>query len=182
MKLWNPAVGGSTILGALMFAGPASCAKDAKDDAAKHDHAKHGHAKHGHAKHGHSGHSATSDHSGAAPTTAPAARNYADAIRQFRMRMASLDAILKSGDYDGVHKDSVAIAKLGDSLGALAAAPGSPVPRDRVKDVTTAGTELAAAARSFHSAAHDEDLATVKADYARMGTLIDSLARHVAGS
>ena len=173
MKFWKPAVGGSTVLAALILAGPASCAKDAKDDGA---------AKHDHAAHGPSGHSATSDHSGAAPTTAPAARNYADAIKRFRARMASLDAILKSGDYDAVHKDSVAIGKLGDSLGALAAAPGSPVLRDQVEAVTAAGKELAAAARSFHSAAHDEDLATVKADYARMGKLIDSLARHVPGS
>lgn len=48
-----------------------------------------------------------------------------------------------------------------------------------MKDVTTAGTELKHASRTFHKAAHNDDLATVKADYARMNKLIDSLARHV---
>ena len=146
------------------------------NDDSDHDHA----AKHGHsAKHDHPGHGAPSDHAGATSTTAPAAQNYADAIHEFRTHMASLAAILKSGDYDGVHKDSVAIGKLGESIGTLAAAQGSPVPSDNLKDVKAAGTELAAAARSFHKAAHNDDLPRVKADYAQMGKLIDSLARHV---
>lgn len=166
MKFWKPAVGGSAVLAALVLSGPASCTKAAKHDPAAHDH---------------SGHSAMSDHSTSpAATTAPAARDYADAMEQLRARMTSLDVILKSGEYDDVHKDSVAIGRLGKSLGALAGAPNSPVPKDKVADVTAAGTELAAAARSFHSAAHESDLPKVREDYAHMGELVESLARYVA--
>lgn len=163
MKFWNPAVGGSTVLAALILTGPASCMKPAKQVRAAHDH---------------SGNSAMSDHPAA--EAAPAARNYADAITQLRARMVSLDAILKSGDYDAVHKDSVAIGALGKSLGAMAGAANSPVPKDQVADVTAAGTELAAASRSFHTAAHEPDLPKVKEHYAHMGKLVESLARYVA--
>lgn len=146
------------------------------------DHSDHDHAaKHDHAvKQDHSGHAATSDHSGATATTVPAAQNYADAIAQIRAHMTSLDTILKSGDYDAVHKDSVAIGTLGKSLGALATASNSPVPKGKVTDVTAAGTELAAASRSFHTAAHEPDLPKVKEHYAHMGQLVESLARYAA--
>lgn len=162
VKFWKPVVGGSTVLAALILSGPVSCTK-----AAKHDHSAHDRP----------GDSAMSDHSPA--TAAPAARNYADAIEQLRTRMTSLDAIVKSGEYDDVHKDSVAIGKLCGSLGAMAAAPNSSVPRDKVTEVTAAATELSAAARSFHSAAHDEDLPQVKAHYAHMSRLVHSLAAYV---
>jgi hypothetical protein len=161
----------STVLSTLAFilAGSVSCAKDTKHDHAEHDHA---------AARDHSGgHGEASHHAAEAPVTA---QNFADAVKQLRGHMASLDVILKSGDYDGVHKDSVAIGKIGESVGSLASVQGSPVPHDRVKDVTAAGAELAAASRSFHKAAHNDDLATVKERYIRMGALIDSLARHVA--
>ena len=162
MNTWKSVAAVPAVLAALAFAGPLSCIREAKHDHQAHDHA---------------GHPATSDASAATP----AAKTYADAIQQLRAHMTSLDAILKSGEYDAVHKDSVAIGKIGDSLGALASAPGSPVPQDKVKDVTTAGAEIKAASRTFHKAAHDDDLATVKGEYARMGRLIDSLAQLQAG-
>ena len=181
---WKPVVGAPIVLAALALAGAVSCNSKPKQDPAPHDHAKHGHAAQDEAarapaKHGHAGHSAPSDPADAAATAAPAARNYADAVKRLRAHLASLDAIIESGYYDGVHKDCVAAARLGDSLGALAAAPGSPVPEDRVADVTAAGKEFSSAARSLHSAAHDDDLATVKRDRARMGQLVEALARHV---
>ena len=161
-----------TFLGMVVTLGGCK-SKDQPDHnhAAKPDHA---------VKQDHSGHAAASDDSGATATTAPAAENYADALAQIRTHMTSLDAILKSGDYDAVHKDSVAIGKLGKSLGALASEQGSPVPKDKVTDVTAAGTELAAASRSFHSAAHEPDLPKVKEHYAHMGKLVESLARYAA--
>ena len=174
MNTWKSVAAIPTVVAALSFTGPVSCSQEAKHDHKGHGHSGHS-AQHDQKAHDHSGHSATSD--GSAATPAP--RTYAEAIQRLRAHMMSLDAILKSGDHDAVHKDSVAIGKIGESLGALASAPGSPVPEDKVKDVTTAGAELKTASRTFHTAAHDADLATVKADYARMGKLVDSLARHV---
>jgi len=95
-----------------------------------------------------------------------------------RSPLPSLDAIIKSGKYDDVHKDSEAIRQLCGSLGELAAAQNSSVPRDKVKDVVQIANELSAASRSFHSAAHDEDLAQVKEHYAHMGKLVESLAAY----
>lgn len=159
MTVWRLVVGGSTVLVVLMLMGPVSCTK-----AAKHDHSAHDHADH----------APTADQS-----AAPAAQNYADAVKQLQARMASLDAILRSGEYDDVHKDSVAIRKLCDSIGALAAAPNSGVPKEKVTEVTAAAKELSAATHSFHGSAHDEDLPQVKQLYARMGKLIESLAAYV---
>ena len=161
MKFWKLVIGGPTILAILVLSGGVSCTKQAKHDHSAHDHL---------------------DHAAAPDESAvPAAQNYADAVKQLRARMTSLDAILKSGEYDKVHKDSVAIGKLGKSIGSLAAAPNSPVPKDQVKEVTAAGTELFAASRSFHGAAHEEDLPQVKEHYAQMGELVESLAQHVSG-
>ena len=203
MTSWKPVAAAPIVLAALALAGPVSCNSESKQATAPHDHAAqdkaaqgkaapapapHDHAAqdkaaqatapHDHAAGGHSGHAAPSDPPDAA-AGAPAARDYADAVAQLRARLASLDAIIASGDHDAVHKDCVAAGRLGNALGALAAAPGSPVPQDQVADVTASGKELAAAARSLHTAAHDDDLATVKKDRARMGQLVDSLARHV---
>ena len=160
MNWVNTLSGGSLVMALMILAGPVSCSHE---------------AKHNHKAHDHSRHSATSEESAATP----APRRYADAIQQLRAHMMSLDAILKSGDHDAVHKDSVAIGKIGESLGALASAPDSPVPQSKVKDVTTTGAELKTASRIFHKAAHNDELATVNAEYARMGKLIDSLAQHV---
>ena len=187
MNTWKSVAAVPAVVVALIFTGPIACSQDAKTDQRSHDHAGHAvkhdrsHDRSGHAAqhdrkaHDHSGHSAASDES----AETPAPRTYADAIQQLRAHMKSLDAILKSGDHDAVHKDSVAIGKIGESLGALASAPESPVPQNKVKDVTTAGADLRTASRTFHKAAHNDDLATVKADYAHMNKLIDSLARHV---
>ena len=177
-----------TVLAVMLLAGAAGCTTKLKQESAPHDHAKHDHAAqvhtrrdhatHGHAGHAHSGHSSTSDQATGA-TTAPAAQNYPDAVKQLRAHMSSLDAIIKSGDYDGVHDDCVAAGKLGDAIGALAAAQGSPVPKEEVSEVTGAGKELSSAARSLHKAAHNDDLARVKADHAQMQKLVESLAGHV---
>ena len=151
---------------ALVLVAAVSCNSKPRQDRTGHDHGSHDHSTGGAA-------------SGDAAATAPATRDYADAVAQLRAQMASLDAILKSGDYDGVHKDSVAIGKIGQSIGALAAAKGSPVPKVKVTEVTAEGQELAAAARSFHHAAHEPDLPKVNEHYAHMRKLIDGLALHV---
>ena len=151
----------STVLSALalILAGPVSCAKDAKHDhAAARDHS--------------GGHGSASHHGAEAPV---AARNFAEAVRQLQTRMASLDTIIKSGDYDGVHDDCVAIGKLGESLGALAATEASGVSKGKVSDVSAAGQELSTAARGLHKAAHNDQPATVKGEYARMVKLVESL-------
>ena len=140
-----------------------SCAKQTTPDHP--DHA---------AMHDHSNHSAMPDGS-----ATPAAQSYADAVKQIQSRMTSLDALVKAGKYDDVHKDSEAIRQLCGSLGDLAAAQNSPVPKDKVKEVTESAKELSAATRSFHGAAHDEDLPQVKEHYAHMGKLIESLAAYV---
>jgi hypothetical protein len=179
MKRKNAALGGTIIVTAMLLAGPVGCGGNAKRDRPGDGHVTHQHAAGNHAAQGHAAHG-QSGHSGDLATTAPAPRDYADAIAQLRAHMASLDSILKSGDYDAVHKDSVAICKIGESVGALAAAPGSHVPPEQVKAVTSDGAELSAKSRSFHKAAHSDDLATVRADFARMGQLIDSLELRAA--
>ena len=161
MRSWGFTNCGAAALALLMSMGPLSCR-----DQAKHDHSAHEHSDRGAV--------------GGDPA-APAAGTYADAVGEIRTRMTSLDAILKSGDYDSVHKDSVAIGRLCKSLPGLAAAPNSGVPKDRVKDVTDAAAELATVSREFHSAAHDEDAVRVKEHYAHMGRLVESLAEHSAG-
>ena len=158
MKFSKVFVGGSTALAVLVLSGPLSCAGQPK-----HDHSAHEHADH---------------------SAAPVARDYADAIGQIQNHMTSLDVIIQSGKYDAVHKDCVAIEKLCDSVGSaggLAAAQGSPVPTDKVNGVSESAKQLAAVSRSLHKAAHADDPAQVKADFARMGELAGSLARYTRG-
>jgi len=184
-------VGAPTVLCAIILAGPASCNTSPKhdhvaDDPAAveqttRDHSPQHHAAGEQPGHDHTVHPATS-HKSAAAATAPTAQNYTDAITQLQARMSSLDAILKSRDYDRVHDDCVAIGHLGESLGSLSAAQGSPVPKEKVAEVTSAGEQLSSAARSLHKAAHNDELAQVKADYARMSKLVESLGRHVPRS
>lgn len=162
MKIHKSIVGVTTALAVLTLGGPLSCA---------------GQAKHDHSAHEHADHSASPEHS-----AAPVVRDYADAIGQIQNHMTLLDAIIKSGKYDAVHKDCLAIEKVCDSLGdggGLAAAQGSPIPKDKVNDVSESAKQLAATSRSLHKAAHADDLPQVKADYARMGELVGSLARYV---
>ena len=90
-------VGGWVALAVLVLSGPLSCA---------------GQAKHDHSVHDHADHSAAPDHS-----AGPVARDYADAIGQIQNHMTSLDAIMKAGKYDVVHKDCVATEKLSESIG-----------------------------------------------------------------
>ena len=165
MNFWKGNIGGSMVVAVLALTIPVSCAKQADHD---------------HMQHDQSSHAGTSDHHH--PTSdqspKPAAQSYADAVKQIQSRMASLDAIIKSGKYDEVHKDSEGIRQLCGSLGELAASQNSPVPKDKVKDVIQIANELSAASRSFHSAAHDDDLPQIKEHYAHMGTLVESLAAY----
>src|SRR5205823_5421642 len=96
----------------------------------------------------------------------PAARTYGEAIKQMQTLVTSLDATVKSGKYDAVHHDADALRKLCASLPELAAAKDSPVPGDKVKEVSEAAQQLSTAAHEFHEAAHDEDLPHVKEHYA----------------
>jgi hypothetical protein len=111
----------------------------------------------------------------------PAAQSYGDAVRQMRALLASMDAKIKAGKYDDVHHDAEALRSLCNSLGELAAARNSPVPRDKVNEVTETAKELSAAGNSFHKAAHAEDLPQVKEHYAHMVKLVDSFARYDGG-
>jgi hypothetical protein len=164
---------------ALILAGPISCTKDQAATTATEAHPGHHHAAmHDHGTAGHDHAAGTHDSSAHAAEDAVTAKNYADAVKQIQSRMASLDAIIKSGDYDAVHKDCVAIGKLGESIGDLAAAQDSGVPKDEVESLRDAGKELAAAQKGLHKAAHGDDLATVKEQYVRMGKLLESLANY----
>ena len=156
--------GGTTAFLMLILSGPLGCSGHTSHD---HDH-PHDH-DHDHASHSHPDDSA-----------APVAGSYADAIQQMRTHMTSLDAIIKSGNYDAVHKDSVAISKLCDLIGGsggLAATNGS-VPKDKLSEVSDSAKQLSEASRSLHHAAHAGDINQVRADYARMRELVDSLARY----
>ena len=166
MNFWKSSIGTSMVVAAVALTLPVSCAKQADHDHMQHDHMDHDAMSQHH-------HDAASDES-----SAVMAHSYADAVKQMQARMTSLDAIMKSGKYDEVHNDAEAIRKLCGSIGELADAQNSPVPKDKVKEVTDLAAELSAAARSFHNASHDEDLPQVKQHYAHMKRLVDSLAAY----
>jgi hypothetical protein len=113
-----------------------------------------------------------------AGSATPAAHDYADAVKQIQAHMVSLDAIIKSGEYDSVHKDCVAIGKLCDSLRALAAAEGSRVPKDKLDEVAESAKQLSAASRDLHHAAHSDDVAKLKLNYEQMTRLVASLSNY----
>lgn len=166
MNIWKSSIGTSMVVAVVALTLPVSCAKQADHDHMQHDQPDHADMSHHH-------HEETSDQS-----SAVMAHSYADAVKQMQARMTSLDAMMKSGKYDEVHNDSEAIRKLCSSIGELAAAQNSPVPKDKVKEVTDIAAELSAASKSFHSASHDEDLPQVKEHYAHMKRLVDSLAQY----
>src|SRR5437667_11410663 len=151
MNFWKGNIGGSMVVALVAVTLPVSCAKQADHDHMQHDHMDHDAMSHHR-------HDATTEQS-----STVMAHSYADAVKQMQARMTSLDAIIKSGKYDEVHKDSEAIRQLCGSLGELAASQNSPVPKDKVKDVIQIANELSAASRSFHSSAHDDDLPQIKA-------------------
>src|SRR4051812_18417854 len=99
----------SILLAAALLIGPVSCAHKASHDEHHTDHA--------------------------ATAAVPASDTYADAIKQIRSRMASINSIIASGNYDTVHDDAEAIGQACGLLEKLAAAPGSGVPREKVPAV-----------------------------------------------
>jgi hypothetical protein len=152
----------------LLLVVPLSCAKEAA-----HDHPDPA------APHHPGDHAAAHDHGS---SSAPVPKSYAEAVRQMRLLLASLDATIKSGQYDNVHHDSQALRRICGSIKELATAQSSPVPKDKVNEVTELASQLSSATDDFHDAAHDGDLQRLKERYAQMVKLVDSLARYADAS
>ena len=106
-------------------------------------------------------------------------KTYAEAVKKIQALMSSIDATIKAGKYKAAHEDAAAIITVSKSLGELALAEGSGVPKDKVKEVNKTAKDLGEAADSFHDAADEEKTAVAKEHYAHMRTLVESLVKLV---
>ena len=174
MSIGKLSAAGPILLAALLLTVAASCKEQADHDHAGHDHTDHvapttspgtptSAAQH---EHDHSHHAATPD-----------SLTYADAVKQIRSHMASLNSTIAAGKYKDVHNDAKAIIGLCESMEKLAAAPGSNVAADKVSAVSGWAKELSTATDAMHDAAHGDDVAGLKEHYAHMTKLVESLAQ-----
>lgn len=93
------------------------------------------------------------------------AGSFADAAQRIAADVKAMDSALAGGSIAGVSDKANAVATLAKTLGALALAKDSGVPRERVKDVNLAGKELAEAADNLHNIADAGDIAKSKAAF-----------------
>lgn len=94
------------------------------------------------------------------------AGSFADAAQRIAADVKAMDAALAGGSIAGVSDKANAVATLAKTLGALALAKDSGVPREKVKEINAAGKELAEAADNLHNIADAGDLAKSKAAFA----------------
>jgi len=94
------------------------------------------------------------------------AGSFADAAQRIAADVKAMDAALGGGSIAGVSDKANAVATLAKTLGALALAKDSGVPREKVKDINLASKELAEAADNLHNIADAGDLSKSKAAFA----------------
>ncbi len=94
------------------------------------------------------------------------AGSFADAAQRIAADVKAMDSALAGGSVAGVSDKANAVATLAKTLGALALAKDSGVPREKVKEINTAGKELAEAADNLHNIADSGDVAKSKAAFA----------------
>lgn len=94
------------------------------------------------------------------------AGSFADAAQRIAADVKAMDSALAGGSVAGVSDKANAVATLARTLGALALAKDSGVPREKVKEINAAGKELAEAADNLHNIADAGDLAKSKAAFA----------------
>ncbi|GMV26732.1 MAG: hypothetical protein AMXMBFR58_27630 [Phycisphaerae bacterium] len=94
------------------------------------------------------------------------AGSFADASQRIAADVKAMDAALAGGSLAGVSDKANAVATLAKTLGALALAKESGVPREKVKDINLASKELAEAADNLHNIADVGDLTKSKAAFA----------------
>lgn len=81
------------------------------------------------------------------------AGSFADAAQRIAADVKAIDAALAGGSIAGVSDKANAVATLAKTMGALALAKESGVPREKVKDINLASKELAEAADNLHNIA-----------------------------
>lgn len=94
------------------------------------------------------------------------AGSFADAAQRIAADVKAMDAALAGGSIAGVSDKANAVATLAKTMGALALAKESGVPREKVKDINLASKELAEAADNLHNIADAGDVAKSKAAFA----------------
>ncbi|MBK9126249.1 MAG: hypothetical protein IPM13_00395 [Phycisphaerales bacterium] len=94
------------------------------------------------------------------------AGSFADAAQRIAADVKAMDSALAAGSIAGVSDKANAVATLAKTLGALALAKDSGVPREKVKDINLASKELAEAADNLHNIADAGDVAKSKAAFA----------------
>ncbi|MBX3356634.1 MAG: hypothetical protein KF724_13130, partial [Phycisphaeraceae bacterium] len=93
------------------------------------------------------------------------AGSFADAALRIAADVRAMDAALTAGSIAGVSDKANAVATLARTLGALALAKDSGVPREKVREINLAGKELADAADNLHNIADGGDVAKSKAAF-----------------
>ena len=115
----------------------------------------------------------------AARAAEPAPKTYADAVTTIQDRMKSIDTAIKAGKLKDVDPDAKVIITLTKSLGELALADGSGVPKDKVKEVSKSAKDLAEMTDMCHDAADEGKADETKQHYAHMVKLVESISQHV---
>lgn len=94
------------------------------------------------------------------------AGSFADAAQRIAADVKAMDNALAGGSIAGVSDKANAVATLAKTLGSLALAKDSGVPREKVREINLASKELAEAADNLHNIADAGDLAKSKAVFA----------------
>ena len=94
------------------------------------------------------------------------AGSFADAAQRIAADVKAMDTALAGGSIASVSDKANAVATLAKTLGALALAKESGVPREKVKEINLASKELAEVADNLHNIADAGDIAKSKAAFA----------------
>lgn len=115
----------------------------------------------------------------AADVVAP--KTYSEAVTQIQDHMKSIDTAIKAGKVKDTHEDAEAIITLSKSLGELALADKSGVPKDKVKEVNQTSKDLAEMTDMFHDAADAGKADEAKKHYDGMVKLVKTVSDYVKG-
>jgi hypothetical protein len=105
---------------------------------------------------------------------------YKAAVAEIELRLHEISESIADKKLDKVHTGAHVIQKVAQMIGQLALKEGSGVPKEAVKDINLAGTDLAAKFDAIDKAVKSGDLAATKKVYAEMVATAATLQKYVS--
>lgn len=104
---------------------------------------------------------------------------FEDAVKSVRKSADEIKEMIAAKKLTMIHVEAEEIMTAAKSLGKLALAADSGVPKDDVKAINALGKDIDAAADDVHDAADKNDAAATQAAYDKLAMHVEMLEKHV---